>query len=109
MRFRLLTPSEFGFRPSFGLRTSDFGLYYSSSQRARITHIAFVELDIFLSQVSGVDNRIRFPEVKADMQIKFPGSDRSAERLEGSRSRLAAFEAPENLAAAGRAVTDVHL
>ena len=85
------------------------GLHPSASQGGWVAHIAFVELHILFSQVGGVDDRAGPAEVEIDMEVKFFRGDRGAERLEGGLGRLAALEAPEDLAAAGRAVADVHL
>src|SRR5208282_4520708 len=93
----------------FDLRTSEFGLHPSSPQGSWIAHIAFVEFHVFLSQVGGVDDCAGLAEVKIDVEVKFSRSNRGAERFEGRLGWLATLEAPQDLAAAGCAVADIHL
>src|SRR5712672_2696572 len=80
----------------------------SASERRRIAHVAFVELDIFFGQVRSINNRSTLPEVEVDVQIKFFRRNRRAQFLETGLRRLAALEAPDNAPAPGRAVTDIH-
>src|SRR6266568_179582 len=81
----------------------------STSQRTRIVDIAFVELDVLLRQVGGINKRAGLAQVQVDVQIEFSGCDGGAEFFEAGFGWLTVFEAPKDIAACRSAVADVNL
>src|SRR6266566_4010257 len=81
----------------------------STSQRIRIVDIAFVELDVLLRQVGGINKRAGLAQVQVDVQIEFSGRDGGAESFEAGFCRLSVLEAPKYVAACRSAVTNVNV
>src|SRR5437773_955706 len=79
-----------------------------AAQRRGIADIAFVELDIFLGEIGAVNYGAGLAEIQVNVQVEFLKCDGGAEFFEAGLGRLAALEAPEDFAAAGSAVADVH-
>src|SRR6266542_430263 len=110
MRSCMPTPDSYS-RCDTKSSTKSFALevreHSSAAERRRIVDVAFVEIDIFLGEISRVEDGAGLAEVQPEVQVEFLLAHPGAKCFEARMSRLAAPEAPANLAAAGRTVTNV--
>src|SRR5258708_4444109 len=80
-----------------------------TAERLWIAQVAFIELDIFLSQIARVEHAIVPAGIQEDMKIEFRLADDGAQGLQRDASRLAAAHGKRDLSFSRPAVTDIHL
>ena len=69
---------------------------------------AFIEIDIFLSQIRRINNGVGFAQIEPDMQIKLFLCRYFLKLRNGGIRRLALFQRPEYLLLSGQAVAEIH-